>query len=369
MTKTVGALLVSLGLVVSHGTPNDACVTSADVRACYVAGQQVTLSRWHGEMTLRLSGEGDYRPLPDGFEVSRTLLLRPTTNVFHWTLRTSATAAYQPALASQHPDGSTWQQRQVRPAAVNGSYAFYHPSRRGDWRGLGGENYRAGKFVHLYRPWAQDARGRRVWADLCLDGSDLSITVPWGFLETAQYPVIVDPTFGYTTNGASTDGNGFDLQYFYAGTTPASSGTVTSITGYVGTPGSSASDFDVAIYSNVVGVATLKLADGGTGTNIGAATALAQVSSTISYAITSGTQYWLGIRGSSGTLTWGFDAKGYNANKGFQYEGPGVAFPVTAANNGQFDEDMTIYATYTASGGGCAAASRLPLLGVGNCQG
>jgi hypothetical protein len=81
----------------------------------------------------------------------------------------------------------------------DGSHAVYHASRAGNFANV---HYRAGKAFHVLRPWAEDAAGRRVWCDLRMpvSGTGLAtIVVPQAFLDSASYPVLVDPTFGYTT--------------------------------------------------------------------------------------------------------------------------------------------------------------------------
>ena len=62
------------------------------------------------------------------------------------------------------------------------------------------------KAFHIYRPWAVDSKGNKVWCsfDPNWDGvSDLNITVPQSFLDSANYPITIDPTFGYTIAGSS----------------------------------------------------------------------------------------------------------------------------------------------------------------------
>ena len=90
------------------------------------------------------------------------------------------------------------------PENVVGSYAVYHDSKVGDYSLRGGKNYRAGKAFHIYRPKIIDANGVEVWGTLNIDieASLLIIGIPQEFLDNATYPVIVDPTFGYTSVGA-----------------------------------------------------------------------------------------------------------------------------------------------------------------------
>ncbi len=88
-----------------------------------------------------------------------------------------------------------------RPANVVGSYAVYSKT---DANNVNGTNYGAGKVMHIFRPQAVDASGNTAWCEMHYDGSDtLTVTCPQTFLDSATYPVSVDPTFGYTTVGGT----------------------------------------------------------------------------------------------------------------------------------------------------------------------
>jgi hypothetical protein len=88
-----------------------------------------------------------------------------------------------------------------RPENVVGSYAVYHKTKRDHV--IGQTNYATGKAFHIYRPKVWDADGNEIWAELSYADGTLSVTVPQSFLDSAVYPVRVDPTFGYTSLGAT----------------------------------------------------------------------------------------------------------------------------------------------------------------------
>ena len=94
-----------------------------------------------------------------------------------------------------------------RAEDVVGSYAIYAAGRRGHRKG--GQNYRSGKVGHIFRPFAEDTRGRRWWCDLTLDAAAglVSIAVPPEALDAVDWAggetLTVDPTIGYSTAGAS----------------------------------------------------------------------------------------------------------------------------------------------------------------------
>jgi len=84
----------------------------------------------------------------------------------------------------------------LKEPLLAGSYAVYKKET------LIGEG--TGKLCHIHRPEIIDARGRRCWGDLSVDGNELRITIPEWWLGEAKYPVVVDPTIGTTTVGSQT---------------------------------------------------------------------------------------------------------------------------------------------------------------------
>jgi len=90
-----------------------------------------------------------------------------------------------------------------QPENVIGSYAVYHATKKNNC--VGGKEYKTGKFCHIYRPHITDADGNETWGELEIDeeAGILTVVVPESFLDNAVYPVVVDPTFGYTTAGGS----------------------------------------------------------------------------------------------------------------------------------------------------------------------
>ena len=93
-----------------------------------------------------------------------------------------------------------------RPANIVNSYAVYKEN-RSCWHNSPStaDKYRCGKAFHIYRPWLCDAAGWRTWADIEIDTrrSEMLIIMDANWLAKAAYPVIVDPTFGYTSIGGT----------------------------------------------------------------------------------------------------------------------------------------------------------------------
>jgi len=120
---------------------------------------------------------------------------RPKTNVFSYPIYSwGIDWLYQPGEINGRPD------------SVVGSYALYHNSCANDMQYDNTyEQYRAGKFAHVYRPKAWDARGIEAWCEMFIDTTNgvFTISIPSEFLDASAYPIYVDPDFGYTTEGGS----------------------------------------------------------------------------------------------------------------------------------------------------------------------
>lgn len=137
-----------------------------------------------------------------GLEFEWVLPQKPSTNVLSATIQTKGlNFYYQPALTQEEID-----QGAERPENVVGSYAVYHATKGGMNRADGME-YKTGKAFHIYRAKLIDANGNESWADYNTDLNEtgiLTITANQTWLNNAVYPVVVDPTFGYTSLGGST---------------------------------------------------------------------------------------------------------------------------------------------------------------------
>lgn len=137
-----------------------------------------------------------------GFEFEIHVPKKPPVNYIQFSVETkSLNWFYQPPLTQAEIDEGAFQ-----PENVIGSYAVYHAT-KGGMNDSAGMEYKVGKAFHVYRPHVVDSVGNQTWGELSLNGNILTITVPQQFLDTATYPVVIDPTFGYTSVG----GNGTNL--------------------------------------------------------------------------------------------------------------------------------------------------------------
>ena len=163
-----------------------------------------------------------------GYEFDITLTKKPLSNVVRFRVNNSDfDFFYQPFLTAEERLKMDVYGELFRPPEVEGSYAVYHKTKKG------GE-YRTGKFCHIYRPKIFDASGNWVWGVLDYKDDILSIEIPREFLNTAIYPVRVDPTFGYGTQGGSYIGLSFGgISYIRGALFTGVAGTGTNIIAYI----------------------------------------------------------------------------------------------------------------------------------------
>lgn len=216
---------------------------------------EIVMSKWGGEAALSIKPVGNFSVVPSksqedkvqwsiksgeslvaysltgekgfpegGVEIETHLDSIPSSNVFEFLIsgHEDLDFFYQGPLdeedltgdtrvASCTPNECVNSQGEVmrsRGENVIGSYAVYHKTKANHISGK--KNYQAGKLFHIYRPHAVDSIGVSVLCDLSFNSTSgvLSVTVPQKFLDTAVYPVVVDPTFGYTSVGVSTNSQG-----------------------------------------------------------------------------------------------------------------------------------------------------------------
>ena len=179
-----------------------------------------------------------------GFEIEIVLSEKPNKNTFDFKIdgHEDLDFFYQPELTSEQIAEGAY-----RPENVTGSYAVYHKEKKNHV--LGETNYATGKAFHIYRPKISDAAGKEVWGELDYSKGKLTVVVPEDFLDTATYPVVVDPTFGYTTAGASYTLAGTNEFYAVSYSSPSDYGSFTSMSIYCDTSSGSA-NIKSGIYSS-----------------------------------------------------------------------------------------------------------------------
>lgn len=296
----------------------------------------VTLSKWDGEVQMGVTLEGvqstggrpflsksitwtqdpaetmEAVPLDasttmedGGMEINIDLASEPASNVFNFAISGADDLDffYQAPLWQEAglqaptadctdtdcllPDGQTH-----RPDNIVGSYAVYYKDHANHIEGQ--TNYATGKAFQVFRPLVTDANGSTTWADLSYDDQGtLTVTAPQAFLDNAAYPVIVDPTFGYTTIGATKvqDSNqAIDLGSLVSSHAASTGDTVTQYQIYSDNNNDGNDSVDVTAYSIVAGTFSSRLS-AGTTLSITSATAQWWLTGVLSQSLSSGTTY------------------------------------------------------------------------------
>ena len=305
--------------------------------------------------------------LTDAYEFEIILKEKPKTNIVNFSFNMEGTAAYyQPALTQEFKVGdeegrvTEVSETQVkdangnilyeRPENVVGSYAIYGQKR--DYK-LGGKNYGTGKVAHIYRPKIIDAKGDWVWGILNISKENnlMTITIPQKFLDEAAYPVIVDPTLGYTGGGASTLGmNGYTR--IGKGVTMPEDGTLINISAYMYEEGADYKNVGIGIYNQAGGSPNAIVAETAPFELSTGATWIWQTR-TISGSLTSGTAYHFAANGQNtggNVIYLAYDAVAgtlyYQANN---YSGS-MPTPLSESVSGATG-NVSIYVTYSTAAG------------------
>jgi len=162
-----------------------------------------------------------------GLEFEIVLKQKPPSNAWAFPIETKGLKYYyQPELTPEEIA-----QGCVRPDNIVGSYAVYHATRSNIHASPeDAEKYKCGKAFHIYPPFLTDDSGKKAKGSINISDSVITFTFPQDFLDSAIYPVTVDPTFGYETQGSSLDAL-WDLNCLFGSlhTSPADADTADSI--------------------------------------------------------------------------------------------------------------------------------------------
>jgi hypothetical protein len=182
-----------------------------------------------------------YNPSKIGFEFEVILNEKPTSNIYPMSIKTKG-------LDFWRQEGPSYEEKATQFAScdpdVVGSYAVYHAEGKKD------NEYQTGKAFHIYRPIANDANGWHVFCEIDIDEQNelLNITIPQDFLDNAVYPIVIDPTFGYTSAGATQAT--FSSRIYANQYTPPVVMNITSISAYLNLTGGSSAIGLFGIYRN-----------------------------------------------------------------------------------------------------------------------
>lgn len=289
---------------------------------------------WRGEKVEAKFYDVFNEEHPEGageFEI--ILKEKPTTNVVEFSLNTKGLDFfYQPALTPEEvAEGSE------RPENVIGSYAVYASEQKTNW--VGGKEYKCGKVGHIYRPKIIDSIGTEVWGDLHIENGILSVTIPQDFLDKAVYPVrhAAGLTFGYTSVGATSSESSNNI--VGASGSPASSGTVTKMSVYYKTV--FATKYNTAIYTSTPTLLA-------SGTEETSETVNAWNDLVLSASVTGGASYYVVAWANTGGAAVAGDTG--SSGQVFQSATYSASWPTLTGTSSTVIK--SVYATYTASGGG-----------------
>lgn len=288
----------------------------------------------------------------------------PPSNVLSFPFHASGLVlAYQPALtAAEIAEGA------YRPDSVIGSYAAYHAFGSDNWIVIQGrdtlvQKYGTGKAFHIYRPKAHDANGMTTWCGMRID-TTLTITIPSDFLKGAKYPVVVDPTFGYSSAGATQTipavarANINDAHTHVAG----SGETIASFSVYSAT-GSGTQPLGLAAYSMDDGTPRLpvnRLAPA----EVVSVTGVAPVWYTtlsVSQALSPGIRYCTALGDANNSVNIYYDSFGATARS----NNTTSALPATWTSSGTGTVVYSMYATYTVGGSPTPSRKRRTIIRAG----
>ena len=150
----------------------------------------------------------------------------------------------------------------VRPDEIVGSYAVYCNKAN--------NKYKTGKLCHIPRPFVIDANGSREWCDMLITDGVLTITLPELFMQSAVYPVRLDPTIGYTTAGASSAASSRYLESINDSVTMPVNGTASKVYAYM--KGSGADHSALLGFYNASSGLPASLVDGNKSVTVNSAT-------------------------------------------------------------------------------------------------
>jgi hypothetical protein len=291
-----------------------------------------------------------------GVEFDTILKEKPESNVFEFPIETKGLKFYyQPPLNQEkQEEGITCTETTCldkegkvvafRPENVVGSYAVYHETQDKFFKTKEeADKYKTGKAFHIYRPKVFDANGNWVWAELYIDENlgILTVTVPQDFLNKAVYPVSIDPTFGYTTAGASTSNPVNDTMYGSVFTAPSDVLTATSLSFYVGV----GTGFTAGIKGVLVLHSNLNIVTNGVGNAVSATGTGWQTSSFSSPpSLSPSTDYVLMLIPNFGILFY-YDAGA--TNQGHYDTSNSYASPTNPTDATHNNNKYSIYCTYT----------------------
>ncbi len=230
----------------------------------------------------------------------------------------------------------------LRPLDMCGGYAVYHATKANS-------EYGTGKVINIPRPIFIDNLGVTAWGGIDITSGVMSITPPDGnWLNSAAYPVTIDPTFGFTGVGATESSYASDVntEQDSADYHTASTGdTLTTGHCYCRTSGATLT-LDMAVYDISGGNPNSRL---DTATNSFSNTSAAWNTVTLTASMVNGTTYGCTFHNNNtNAFKYYYDTGGLPNTTSYGFT---TASPATWTHSGNVARIYSIYATYSTSGG------------------
>lgn len=288
--------------------------------------------------------EARFYEIEGAHEFEVILKEKPESNIIEFTLQTKGLDFYYQGELTEEEIAMGHE----RPENVIGSYAVYSSKKKINYSH--GKKYGVGKICHIYRPKIIDSNGNFVWANLTINEKCgiMIIEIQQEFLDSAAYPVIVDPTIGYNVAGGSSAVAGsadFAIANVYNNLVAATGDVSTGISFYAKKNNNNES-VTVSLYTFSGGEPDTRVGTEST-INVNSTTAQWWSSPTTSDALTNGVEYcvaygsWGGTVGNENTRVY-YDS-GSSGDGSYNNSNSTTA---TWNESATFSQIWSIYATY-----------------------
>lgn len=276
----------------------------------------------------------------NGYEFGILLKKKPKRNYLRFTINTKHCSVYiQPELTKKEKAEGLF-----RPANVINSLALYSPFKN--------NQYGVGKIGHIYRPYVVDYGGVKEWCNFTYEGNgEVRLWLPPEILNVGKYPLWIDPTFGYTSAGASYEASENRI-YGVQGTTGGTGGTIDKLTAYV--LSNNSLKFRAGVYTESSDAPDSPVDTELTGVAAPNPAAWTDNANLAGNAVLASTNYYscIWLEGGTGVIRIYYDnVESDSSYKNLTYSGGSWPDPFSETG-GWTSRCYSIYTTYTEGGGG-----------------
>lgn len=342
-----------------------------------ITNRSVIISKWDRNFSFNFPDFVNVIPIENGVIINhsnrRQSILRMTdNNTFEWDfvlfqrpilsfvifpIGRNIECYYQPPLTQENfslfpevigiNETDAWDENGTiiahRPINVVGSYACYGNRMNNE--------YKTGKIFHIYRPFVYDANNNSIWGQINITSNNiliLSVNRTW--LDNAVYPVNIDPTFGYTSIGASISSSQNAWAHRVTNSTLMYNATagdvVTNISIYAKTSAGLNNNHRLAIY-NITEPVTMNRKIGNS-SFFSLSTTASWHTTNVNIPLVGGVRHFIAV-GDSGRTRDNYYDTGLVQSLSSTGDTP---LPVTWSEGGSGTQVLSMYATYTIAGGG-----------------